>query len=76
MTQRTLERRFRQLFGHTIMDETRRIRIKKARQLLAETDMPLQLVAETCGYSTYNYLSKVFKESTNMSPGEYRKSQL
>lgn len=73
MARRSLERRFQQAFGRSPVDEIRRIRINKARKLLAETDLPMQEIAEACGYATYNYLTHVFKETTGNTPSEYRK---
>ena len=73
MARRNLERRFRHYFGRTILEEIRRLRIDKARKLLAETDMQMQEIAEACGYATYNYLTHTFKRVTGTSPSEYRK---
>lgn len=74
MARRSLERRFQQVFGRSPADEIRRLRIDKARQLLAETDLPMQDIAEACGFATYNYLTHVFKKSTGTTPRDYRKS--
>jgi len=72
MARRSLERRFRQSFGRSPIEEIRRIRIDKARKLLAETDLQMQQIAERCGYATYNYLTHVFKKTTGMTPRQYR----
>ncbi|QBG46452.1 helix-turn-helix domain-containing protein [Verrucomicrobia bacterium S94] len=73
MSRRTLERRFQKAFGRTPFDEIRQVRINHARKLLVETDKPLQIIAEECGYTTYNYLTQVFKQVTGCSPSAYRK---
>jgi LacI family transcriptional regulator len=73
MARRSLERRFLQVFGRSPVDEIRRLRIDKARQLLAETDLPMQQIAEACGFATYNYLTHVFKKTTGTTPSDYRK---
>lgn len=73
MAKRTLDRRFQKAFGRTPTEEIKRMRINKARQLLTETDIPMQLIAERCGYATYNYLTHIFKRTTGKSPSEYRK---
>ncbi|MFD2257728.1 substrate-binding domain-containing protein [Luteolibacter algae] len=73
MARRSLENRFQRAFGRSPTDEVRRIRIKRASKLLSETDLPMQDVAEACGYTTYNYLSHVFKKSTGQSPRQFRK---
>lgn len=73
MARRALERKFSKAFGRSVTDEIRRLRINKARTLLVETNWPMQLVAEGCGYGTYNYLTTTFKRVTGMTPSEYRK---
>lgn len=72
MARRSLERRFRQTFGHSPSEEIRKIRVDRARKLLAETDLQMQEIAENCGYATYNYLTHVFKKTTGKTPREYR----
>lgn len=72
MSRRSLDRRFQQAFGRSLLDEIRRRRINKARQMLAETDQSMQQIAEACGLTSYNYLSNVFKKVTGMSPRAYR----
>lgn len=73
MSRRTLERRYQKAFGRTPFDEIKLIRCNHARKLLVETDWPLQIIAEECGYTTYNYLAQVFKQVTGTSPSAYRK---
>ncbi|MDZ8120465.1 AraC family transcriptional regulator [Pontiella agarivorans] len=75
MGRRVLERKFKLVFGRTPLEEIRRMRIDKARKLLAETDLSMQEIAEACGYATYNYLTQIFKRVTGVSPSVYRKQQ-
>ncbi|WP_168442031.1 AraC family transcriptional regulator [Pontiella desulfatans] len=72
MARRSLERKFRQLFGCSIVEHIRQLRVNHARKLLAETDKPITLVAEACGFSSYNYLNRIFKRATGQTPSEYR----
>ena len=73
MSRRSLERRFSEVFKRTPNDEVRRLRMNKAKELLAETDLPMADIAEACGYSSYNYLSHAFRNATGKSPSAYRK---
>jgi len=75
MARRSLERKFLHFLGRTPLQELRRLRIAKARTLLAETDLPVQEIAESCGYATYNYLHHVFKKFTGLTPTAYRKQR-
>lgn len=49
------------------------IRIKHARRLLAETDMPVAEICFECGYNSFSNFNKQFKIITNRTPIEYRK---
>lgn len=50
------------------------IRIDNAKKLLWNTDVSMSTVAEKCGFGCQQYLNKVFKKQTGMTPGEYRKN--
>ncbi|QBG46729.1 helix-turn-helix domain-containing protein [Verrucomicrobia bacterium S94] len=75
MARRSMERKFRQLYGCSIVDQIRQLRINHARKLLAETDEPVTVIAEECGFSSYNYLNRVFKQATGLTPSQYRAEQ-
>jgi two-component system response regulator YesN len=49
------------------------IRINKAKELLILTDLKAYEVAIEVGYPDSAYFSRVFKESTGFSPGEFQK---
>lgn len=72
MARRSMERRFRQLFGCTIIEELHRLRVNHARNLLCDTDDPITLIAEKCCFCSHSYLNRVFKQFTGLSPREYR----
>lgn len=74
MARRSLERRFRKIFGCTVAEQIRQIRLNKARLLLAGTNEPVTLIAEQCGFASYTYLSRVFREATGQSPRDFRAS--
>ncbi|MBC2603686.1 AraC family transcriptional regulator [Puniceicoccus vermicola] len=72
VSRRMMELKFRQHLGRSPMEEVKRLRIQKARNLLESTDKPMQDIAEACGYATYNYMSYIFKRETGISPSQYR----
>ena len=49
-------------------------RIKNAKRLLWNSKIPVKEVAERSGFGCQQYLNKVFKKKTGMTPGSYRKS--
>lgn len=49
-------------------------RIQKAKELLADERLSIDMVAEKAGYNDYFYFTKVFKKTVGMSPSKYRKN--
>jgi LacI family transcriptional regulator len=68
----TLQRRFRDLLGHTIHDEIVRVRLEHAEELLSTTDMPIATIALRCGFGRQEYLGAVFRARLGRTPASYR----
>lgn len=49
-------------------------RIENAKKLLWNNDIPISEVAEKSGFGCQQYLNKVFKKETGMTPVSYRKA--
>ncbi len=69
----TLERQVRKHLGRTRQGEIRHVQIKRARELLATTDLSAEKIAGLCGFEHPEYLHVVFKRVTGMTPGEFRR---
>ena len=69
-----LSNRFHKEVGMTLTDYINQTRIHRAVRLLEKTPLPLQEIAEQCGFSDANYFTRIFKKVNGMSPNEYRKS--
>ena len=69
-----LSSQFKRETGKTFTETVRKYRIKKVKELLSETHLKLNQIAELSGYSDPKYMSRVFKEEVGMLPTEYRKS--
>lgn len=67
-----LERRFQRFLGRSPAEEIRRVRLERAKRLLAETDMPVPKVAGACGFGSSEYLAYAFKQATGQTPREFR----
>lgn len=67
-----LNRRMHQLVGVTPADFLKEARLKRASQLLLQTDKPISEIAYQCGFSDPKYFGKVFKSSLGKAPKEYR----
>ena len=67
-----LQRKMKQLMGVTPIDFMREARMKHACQLLRTTDIPVSDVAYRCGFNDPKYFSRCFRQSTGMTPTEYK----
>ncbi len=74
MSRRTLERRFRAVVGDSVLAEIRRMRIERARQLLADTNLRLSRVAEQCGFRDAARFATTFKQATGHAPSAFRRT--
>jgi LacI family transcriptional regulator len=72
MSRSTLERRFSKVIGRLPKDEILRVRINRAKQLLAETNFSLDFIAEKVGIEHTEYLSRIFKKKTGLTPSRFR----
>jgi LacI family transcriptional regulator len=68
----SLERRFRKSVGRSPQAEIRSVQMKRAQQLLCETDLSLAQIASLTGFKHTEYFSVVFKREVGRTPGQYR----
>ncbi len=64
---------FREYFSSSVADFIKGRRLQKARQLLEQTRLPVGKIAKQCGIPDYNYFSKQFKKTFDISPSSWRK---
>ena len=74
MSPRTFARRFLASTGTTPYRWLLRQRIQFAQRLLEMTDMPIDSVAQTSGFSTAANLRKHFSRTVHTSPHAYRRT--
>ncbi len=70
---RALERRFHDRLGRTILTEIHRAHLRRAKALLAETDLPMNAVANEAGLTDDKHLLRLFQAEEATSPGAYRR---
>ena len=70
----SLSRKVNRLVGMTPMEFLREARMRKACQLLSETDKTVNEIAYICGFSDPKYFRKCFKQAMDMTPIQYRES--
>lgn len=72
VSRRWLERRFGEVLGRGPAAEIRRVRLDRAKHLLAETDLPVPEVARLAGFGSREYLAATFRSELNLTPRQYR----
>ncbi|RRJ88057.1 helix-turn-helix domain-containing protein [Flavobacterium macacae] len=66
---------FRHFFGTSIYQCYNEQRLKKAHDLIANTELPLKSIPYSCGFNDYGVFSKAFKKKYQYSPSElFRKT--
>lgn len=70
---RRLQMIFKEYHGCTITEYIQQRRMSQAENLLAKTDLPIGQIAKAVGYSNASRLAELFRKSTGMLPGKYRK---
>lgn len=68
------QRLYKKHFGIPFNEELIAFRMDRAKYLLKNTSMPVQRIAEECGYTNSAHFMRQFKERENMSAGQYRKA--
>ena len=65
---------FKEATGQTIKEYQCTLRLRKAEQLLKETNQPIAVIAQLTGFSDVFYFSKIFHREKGCSPSEYRRT--
>ncbi|GAB3697239.1 substrate-binding domain-containing protein [Spirosoma flavus] len=69
-----LYRKVQALLEMNVMDYLTEIRLKRAKYLLRETNRPMADIAVETGFNSAAYFTTFFKQHTQKTPSEYRKS--
>ena len=65
-------RRFQQLLRMTPTAYLRTVRIQAGRRLLSTTSRALANIAQETGFTDQSHFTRCFRETTGLTPGEYR----
>jgi AraC-like DNA-binding protein len=63
---------FRELFGETVFEHLRNLRLAQARERLAEPDASVKEVAQAVGYASLSHFAKAFRSRYGASPRAWR----
>lgn len=63
----------KQKTGVTFSEHIMEVRIRKAKEMLRDSSLPIGVIAEKIGYYSATSFNRWFKKATGLSPGEYRR---
>lgn len=61
--------------GMTFSNFLTEVRIRKARELMEQTNLKVYEISRSVGYNSVEHFTRVFKKICKVSPGSYRKSE-
>jgi len=72
LSRRGLDHRFVAMIGHTPMRELRQARLRRAEQLLTQTNLAVTEISLRCGFGSASSFDRAFREATSTTPRQYR----
>lgn len=75
LSRRSFTRKFKALTGTTFEVWYRNIRLRTACELLENTELPIEIVAERSGYKSPISFRQQFKQQFNSTPSDWRKNK-
>lgn len=72
MSERTLGRHVRRATGKSPLALIQSVRVRKARQLLEQSRLSVEQIAEAVGYVDATALRRLMRKATGANPGRYR----
>lgn len=73
-SRRLADLRFREVTGHSILDEIHELRFEMACRLLKGTAIAIDAIPSQCGYTSSPFLKKLFKRRTGLTMRAWRKA--
>lgn len=73
LAERTLKRRFKAATGIPLIDYVQNLRIEHAKRMLESETTPVDEIAAEVGYDNAAFFRRLFKRSTGLNPGDYRR---
>jgi transcriptional regulator GlxA family with amidase domain len=73
LAERTFKRRFAAATGLAPIGYVQRLRVEDAKRRLERTDAPVDEISWRVGYEDSAFFRRLFKRTTGVAPGAYRK---
>jgi len=72
LSRASLHRHFNAALGRSPKAEILRVRLERAKRLLAETELPQREIASRAGFRNPEHSSDLFKSNNGQTPGQFR----
>jgi LacI family transcriptional regulator len=73
MSRASLQQRMKQSIGRTVHQEIQRVRLDRVKELLVTPGKTIKQVARESGFSSVQYMTRVFRAVTGDTPAAYRR---
>ncbi len=73
LNRRYFERKFRRHLGRTPLQEILRVRVDRAKSLLASSDLTMTTIARQSGFASAEQLATMFHKLTGLTPTRFRR---
>lgn len=75
VSRRMAELLFRKHLDHSITEKIQLARVEKMKRFLADTDRPITMLCDACGYQSEAHAKRLFKRVTGHTMSQFRKEQ-
>jgi len=75
MSRASLQQRMKRVLGHTIHEEIEHVRLERVKRLLVESDLTIKQLTLQTGFSSVQYMTRVFRAAVGETPASYRRSR-
>ncbi|MBO9732408.1 MAG: XylR family transcriptional regulator [Chitinophaga sp.] len=72
LSRRGLEKRFQQVIKSSILDEIRKVRIRRIKFLLENSDLTIQQIAVDMNFNNSDNITRYFRQHVGLTPRDYR----
>lgn len=76
LSQAKLQEGYKFLFGKTVTEYIRHVRLETARELMETSDMNISQIVYSIGFTSRSYFSKIFKDKYGMTPMDLKKQMV
>jgi LacI family transcriptional regulator len=72
MSRASLQHRMKKVVGRTLHEEIERVRLGRVKDLLLQPNLTIKQVARETGFSSVQYMTRVFRAALGETPARYR----